>query len=214
MLYIAAEAARTAIEGMCWVERYGGLAIPVSRPIQIGTMLDENNNEQPVIDIETFPVTYGMSAAECWEKGGYKSLHPDSKYKSLLYFEQLGNMRLEGDTRRGAYPVSSFWTGSIRLVAWLNLQKLTATKDIKDGASNAVYSLVEALNYKSFSLTQGVYKDSNVTFKNPSMLPKDFETIFGKYSYQIKDPLYFWPHDFFAVDWEVEVRPGCLEYLC
>ena len=66
---------------------------------------------------KTFPVACCVSADDC-KDGAYNDLMPDSKYKTVIYFEDNGVTfeKMEG-TRK-------FYISNVRLVCWINVAKI------------------------------------------------------------------------------------------
>ena len=74
MLYIVEPALRAKALALPFVERYGGIAHPMTHTFGGDA-------------IKTFPVSMALTGAQCFDQGKYANLVPDDRYKSVSYFE-------------------------------------------------------------------------------------------------------------------------------
>ena len=88
------------IDGLNWVEQYGGL-----------TILAE-------IDGKKIPLSDDANAATCQQTGHYSMLLPTADKKGVVYFEEVGRARIT--------PASGShmrYEQRLRMIAWINLKE-------------------------------------------------------------------------------------------
>lgn len=169
----------TALE---WVEVYGGLA--TRYPLNVEG------------SIRYLPIRCGLSMAVCMEQGKYAELHPDSKKKSLLFWEPLGRLDIQYEGKR-----TNLVRGSARLVVWLNLQALGHADQCSVAAQAAIELMGIIEGHRS--INSGPLSGSNVTFR-PVSLPTREPEIFGRYDFGESTFYTMHPFDYFAIDVDFE----------
>jgi hypothetical protein len=199
MIYIIDQTIRSKITGLNFIERYGGQAIAVTADFP-----DENGPNR-----KTFPVSANLSSAECFEQGKYKNLVPNDAYKSVSYIEELGQQPIETVGAKSGFFRSA---ARIRVVVWLNYQKL-GLSDSK-GSDRFTMALIKAVmnQGKQYAISvdnvAGTLKvsDARIVEKNPAV-------IFGRYTYSNMPHLFFYPYDYFAVDFilDVMIQGNCID---
>jgi hypothetical protein len=185
---------------MGWIGRYGGLVRTAVKQVEI-------DREQLLFVEKRFPVSSTITDKDCWEKGKYMDLIPNSKLASIAYFEQRGAITArEHKTSSGGIQVLEF-TAPISFVAWLNLPKLGFSSP-----EQSYYFEAHALKV----LGRQQFVDTELKITNGSIVidglhPRN-ETIFTKYSYEDKLGLLLYPYDFFAINCTIKwLQPsGCL----
>lgn len=195
MINLIATELKTKILELGLTERFGGLVQPVTQ--------DVNG------DSFTFPISCDVSGKECFETGKYADLVPNSSYKSVLYFEQIGDVGRPEIT--GAKRNTIKWSATLRLVGWLNLDKLGETDCAV--TDQVVYTIIDKVTEGN-----GVYDISNAAFTNAKMtvrldrVVKKSPDIFRAYSYSEFVGNLVYPFDYFAVDFAVNlyVNKACL----
>lgn len=201
MLKTAIDTLDTVIQSLGYINRYGGLVIPITEAIEIG----QDAQEQPIFDYRTYPVTAKMDGIACFEQGKYSDLIPRDIYSSLAYFEQQSS--LQRITSDASYDTVSF-AGSVRMVVWLNIPKLninnTGATDltISQWLAPHLTSKIEGTKPISDAVLTGY-----VDFEFSGMPIKSHE-LFGKYSYGNSRELSYmllYPYDFFAIDFDVKI---------
>lgn len=175
-----------------------GFADKVAGLVKSVTVMDEN--DAGVKTRRTFPVSCDTSYNDC-EKGKYLDLIPNKKYKSIMYFED-GGSRLIGED-----PRDFTFTSTLRLVGWMNLQKMGKTNCSISGL--AVAHVLKALptNFNN----QGMY--SRMRIKAVSQEVKS-NAIFSRYTYKEETLQYLmYPYDYFALNIEVNysINKNCIE---
>lgn len=169
--------------------KIGGLVKPVTFVVQ--------GDKGPVK--KTIPVDCGVTHANCL-KGRYTDLMPDSKYKSVSYFEDGGIRKLEDNVRDFTFESTLKW------IWWINLQKAGKT-----GCSNTALAMATILNtLPTRTINSGIYSRILITAegedaKNPQ--------IFSKYTYdEEKTQFLMYPYDYFALNISVKfsISKSCI----
>ncbi len=137
---------------------------------------------------KTIPVDCGVSQPDCIG-GKYTDLVPNSKYKSIIYWEDNGVKLNTSENQRDFN-----FTSSLRLITWINLKKVGKT-DCNVSAL-AVTNILNTLPTGYFN--NGIYTRIRVVvgqeiIKNNS--------IFSKYTYdEAVTQFLMFPFDYFALD--------------
>lgn len=182
--YIA-EILKCRIENMSFADKVAGLVMPVTANIDGG--------------VKIFPVAANSKHNDCIA-GQYNDLMPNSRYKSVMYFEDLG---IEFGTRTG--DIQEF-RSRLKLVAWLNLSKIMDENCPDSGAICAVLEAVNALSQKmqNYAPVLSLAVDINQVTRD--------KNIFSEYTYDEKYSQYlFYPYDFFAITITVRAK---INYAC
>ncbi len=253
MIYTIAKTLAPNIEILTHVDRFGGLTIPVTRPITlqgetqgyntfpvsckptgaqwlVGTAylkgdivlndstyyiatVDNTGQEPP--DASYWRVYTGI---DCTEDARYKNLVPNSKFRSILFFEDNNGAQFQRiESPKGGIYV---WGFNLRLIGWLNLALL--------GGSGCEYAGAFALQIiqilmdnqgKHDLLTSGlsggvdIIPVARVEVKSISQAPKN-QNIFSKYTFtkEREQGLFLYPYDYFALDIKGEfyINNGCI----
>jgi hypothetical protein len=173
------------IEGLDFVGKIAGLTAV--------TIFDIRGPDNTVVQ-KSFPIACCVTADDCKE-GAYNDLMPDSSYKSVIYFEDRGVSFVKSESHW------KYYTSSLRLVGWLNIEKLTESGYCKSElpctyAAHVIAEIIRALpefpaNYAPFDQ---VY--SEVTSQEIRS-----NSIFAAYTYDEKHSQYLMaPYDYFALD--------------
>ncbi len=150
--------------------------------------------------IVRYPIACDVDYKECKRSSVYLDLVPDSKKKSVFYFEEEGSRVVE---RKGRFIKMQ---SSLRLIGWLNIKKLGyETCSI---TSEIISDIIKTLPSTPFNTGKYIGMNIQVT----SQMPKN-SSIFGKYTYnesQMQHLMY--PFDFFALNLTVDydINPNCL----
>jgi hypothetical protein len=169
------------IKDLAWVDKYAGL-------VRVAV----KGGSDPLKPIKKFfPIACNVTVNDCITAGTLNDLIPDSKYKSILYFED-NTVQLLG-MESGYINMRS----NLRLVCWLNGKMLGY-----DGcslSSVAVLGIVKALNGLLINpFNSGVY--TKIRISAVSQEPKS-QAIFSKYSYDESVNQYLIPpFDYFALN--------------
>lgn len=148
---------------------------------------------------KTFPVDFGTSQKDC-TSGRYMDLIPNSKYKSIMYFE-------DGGVRPLGQEFSGFgFESSLKLVCWLNQKKLG--KNASSISALAITTILKTLPTKPINSTPYTRIKIEVTSQDP----KNANT-FSKYSYDESVIQYLmYPYDYFALNITTQfvIPPSCI----
>lgn len=189
------EALSPDIMALPFIERYGGLVQQITRAFEVG----EDSTGGPVFEYKSFPVSCQLTNEECWELEKYKNLVPDDSYKSVSYFEADNRTTTNAS---GTKLNEWTYTTTIRFVCWLNLPAL-GINDCKGTGRFEVQVSKAVMGHKEFSI-DGV--DGSLHIRNANLVEKSASRIFGRYSYGDKEKVYFFPYDFFAIDFDISMR--------
>ena len=190
------------LQALDWVDVYGGLVQTIR--IRQGEAENETYN--------VFPISCDVSDADCVANQRYQDLVPDDSKASILYFETLNGLQDVGPQQIGRGSTNRFrrvFRGAVRLVGWLNMQKLGVTEC--NGADMAVRSILKILNEEYNSFPAGsLLENANLRFNIQRIVPKDHRVIFGRYNYLDSNGYWLYPFDFFAVDLGINlILPLC-----
>jgi hypothetical protein len=177
MNYAIAQILNTYLATLPFADRMGGVVKAV-------TFLT-GSDDKPIK--KTIPVDCGVSQADCMT-GKYQDLIPNSKYKSISYFEDGGVKLLSINERDYSFQ------SNLRLIFWLNLKK-TGKTDCNVSAL-AVTNVLNKFPQTPFS--SGIY--SRMRIKVNQEIVKS-AAIFSKYTYDEAVTQYLmYPFDYFALD--------------
>lgn len=172
---------RPYIEALVFKDKVGG----VVRPMTLVRVSDDGIKSKKII-----PVDCGVTHRECIS-GKYTDLMPDSKYKSVIYFEDNGTQRVDDEHRDFSFQ------SNVKLVCWLNLKKLGKTNC--SVSSLALGSILKAIPTQY--LNSAPYTRILITFLGED--PKT-PSIFGKYTYdEEKIPYLLYPYDYFSLNFSI-----------
>jgi hypothetical protein len=171
---------KSQIESLPFMDRVGGLVKVIRK--------QETTDKGTVV--KSFPVDCGTTLQDC-NTGKYKDLVPNSKYKSIHYFEDLG-ISISGQDQ-----ATFTFDAKIKLVGWLNLKKLG--KDQCSVSALAIAAILKQIEAKTFN--SGVF--TRIQIRCTGVDPKT-SAIFSKYSYteEINQYLMF-PYDYYAMTFTV-----------
>lgn len=176
---------KTYLEPLSWSDRLSGIVQTVS--------IKTGSNENPVD--KTYPVSCNITA-EQGIKGDYLNLAPDSKKKSILYFEDKSVSFVERLGNRLKFQ------SSLRLVCWLNLGLIGDNPGV---SGDYVISVIKALPTTPIQTADFV----SIYISAISQVERDV-SIFSKYSYNEQSTQYLlFPYDFFALDLTIDFVIPC-----
>lgn len=167
----------TYLSTLPFADRIGGVVKPIT--FQTGSA------DAPTR--KTIPIDCGVSEKDC-VTGKYTDLIPNSKYKSIMYWED-GGTTINGNNTRDFN-----FTSSLRLVCWINLKKVGKTDC--NISSLAITNILNVLPTAPFN--SGIYTRLRITVQQELIKSKD---IFSKYTYDEAIVQYLmFPYDYFALD--------------
>lgn len=186
-----AEILRQRIEDLAIIDKSAGLVRAIPRSVQV--------NGRPVT--RYFPVGCNVSDPDSCTIQQIEDLVPSSNYASIIYFEDLGST-----VRPVNIPGAQAKTVRLRLVAWMNLNKLGPLCTTGDAFQREIERTINADRYDL-----SPYKA--MTHRVVSS-PSKSNSIFSKYNYDEVNRQYLnWPYDYFAIDIETNfiLQDGCEE---
>jgi hypothetical protein len=182
------------IEYLDWIDKISGLVQTVSIRKKI----------EDAVVVKTFPVSCDIDYDSCI-KGRYQDLAPDSKKKSVLYFEDRGVsfIKRNGNTLQ--------FQSSLRLVCWLNLKLIhsaTCDSDVEHCGVSGDYVIEVIKALPSIPFTEGDF--ISIYINSISQVERSVD-IFSKYTYSETAVQYLlFPFDFFALDFSIDFTIPCI----
>jgi len=118
MLAVIADILKESLSSLEWLERFGGLVSQAVKPVMVqgsdGVMVSKGNL--------IYPVSCGINTVNCWEKGAFKHLEPDSRKSAIAFFMDNGGVSFKGiEGPKMAHMKFEF---ELKLVFWLNVARL------------------------------------------------------------------------------------------
>ena len=183
------------IETLSWADKVAGLVQTANIRVKDGESFMD----------KSYPISCDIDADSC-VKGSYQDLAPESKKKSVMYFEDRGGVTF--DRQEGT---RLFYRANLRLIGWLNL-KLINEVDCDDDVRSCgvsgdyVLEVIKVLPYKPFD-AGGFY---SIAINPPSQVERSVD-IFSRYTYNETATQYLmWPYDYFALDLDIDFIVPCL----
>lgn len=162
------------IDGLSWIDKIAGLT-------QVAKVTQGDTEKR-------FPVSCQLSYDDACRVGCYDELMPNSQYKSVVFFEDVGFsfVRQEGN--------KLYYESRLRLIAWLNYRLLTESGCGSSG--DYIISILKILPTSPVNIGDLLRFSTVVT----SQAARSSD-IFGKYTFDEKRSQYMMiPFDFFALD--------------
>lgn len=170
---------KSQIEGLSFIDRIAGAVRVVSR--------QEEGSKSTII--KKFPVDCGVSQADC-SSGKYVDLVPNSKFKSIHYFEDLGVSVSGADNKTFSFE------SKLKLVGWLNQKKLGKTDC--SVSHLAIAAILKQIPTGHFNNTANGFTRISITCTG---IDAKNASIFSKYSYQEEVNQYLmYPFDYYAIN--------------
>jgi hypothetical protein len=183
------------IEDLVFVDKIAGLV----RPIFVNVLNESNTKVQKV-----YPISCDVTLNECIE-GRYQDLIPESKYKSIIYFEDNGTSMQYVDKNWVKF------NSRLTLVCWMNIKKLGDCLNCTTSTSVLLSILAAFPEFPFNDVSYGPIRDVRITSFSEAVKSN---SIFSKYTYDEKITQYLlYPFDFFALNMQVEYRVNleCVE---
>ena len=183
---IIADLLKGYIDTLVWSDKTSGLVQTANIRIKNGDSVSD----------KSYPVSCHMTYNACI-KGAYQDLAPDSKKKSVLYFEDKGVAFVEKIGNRMKMR------SSLRLVGWLNLCLI---EDSCGQTGSYVIDVIKVLPSHVFSTTEFI----SIFISSISQVERSVD-IFSKYTYNEQATQYLmYPYDYFALDLEIDFVIACI----
>jgi hypothetical protein len=175
---------KTHIEGLDFIDKIAGLTAV--------TYFDVKNKDGELVQ-KAVPIACCVTADDCKE-GAYNDLMPDSKYKTVIYFEDRGVKFLRKESHW------KYYQSDLRLVCWINIAKILGD-DCKTGTACtlAAHLIAEIVRV----LPEFPQHHSPFNFVYSEVVSQDIRSnsIFAAYTYDEKHSQYLmYPYDYFALD--------------
>ncbi len=149
-----------------------------------------------------FPAAFDVEGRKCWEQGRYFELLPNDLYRSVIYFEQLTDVRFE--TYKDSKDKIMIYQVNLRLVSWVNFKKMGSTDlTIIDRLALGIIKTLTATKGE-VSRTSGKLSVTDANFTNavlevvPVSQVRQDRSIFSRYTLKEDNLLYPW--DYFAIN--------------
>jgi hypothetical protein len=154
-------------------------------------------DENGVKHQKAYPVACDVTAEDCKE-GAYNDLCPDSKYMTVIYFEDGG---VEFNSRSGKF---SCYTSRLRLVCWINVAKYLAECCNEGQTCTASADIIKKIICALPSQPEYISPYSKIYPVVTSQLVRS-NSIFAQYTYNEKQTQYLMaPYDYFALNLTTE----------
>jgi hypothetical protein len=184
------------LENLTWADKLSGIVQTAN--IRVKTGPDSYTDK-------SYPISCDITEDACI-KGAYQDLCPDSKKKSILYFEDKGIQNMERYGNRIKFQ------SSLRLVGWLNL-KLIQEESCDSGvtgctqAGRYVIDVLKVLPTVPFSTSDFI----SIQIISIAEAERDV-SIFSKYTYsETATQFCMFPFTYFAIDMLIDFVIPCIE---
>jgi hypothetical protein len=173
------------IDGLDFVDKIAGLTAV--------TYFDIKGSDGNLVQ-KSFPIACCVTADDCKE-GAYNDLMPNSEYKTVIYFEDNGVSFVRSESHW------KYYTSNLRLVCWINIEKLTESGYCKSEspctyAAHIVAELIRAMP----EFPENHFPFDHVYSEVISQAVRS-NSIFSAYTYDEKHSQYLMaPYDYFALD--------------
>jgi len=173
------------IEDMDWVDKIAGLTAV--------TYFEIKDREGNLVQ-KAVPVACCVTADDCKE-GAYNDLMPDSRYKTVAYFED------RGVTFQRSESNWKYYTSNLRFVCWINIEKLTDSGVCKGEApcTYVAHIIADIIRHlPEFPIHSSPFSHVYSEVTNQEIRSN---SIFAAYTYDEKHAQYLLaPYDYFALD--------------
>lgn len=200
-----ADIIRHHIENLDFVDKIAGLTA-----VTYFDMRDKDNN----LVQKSFPIACCVTADDCKE-GAYNELMPDSKYKTVIYFED------QGVTFNRSESNWKYYTSNLRLVCWINVAKILLD-DCKTGKACTMSAHIIAEIIRALPSFPSYHSPFSHVYSEVVNQEIRSNSIFSQYTYDEKHIQYLmYPYDYFALDIQTQFaiclketavyNPDCVE---
>lgn len=182
------------IEDLDFVDKIAGLTAV--------TTIAVKNKEGDLVD-KTYPIACCVTAKECIE-GAYNELMPNSKYKTVIYFEDRGItfVRKEGRWK--------YYQSNLRLVCWINVAKILGDECNSGNSCTLSAHLIAEIIRVLPDFPENHTPFDHVYSEVTAQVIRN-NSIFSQYTYDEKHSQYLmYPYDYFALDIQTDFAI-CLE---
>ena len=178
---------RGHIEDLDFVDKIAGL---------VSAMTFDVKSKEEVVE-KTFPIACCVTSDECIS-GAYEDLLPNSKYNTLIYFEDGG---VSFDRYEGKWK---YYTSNLKLVCWINVAKILGDEcNIETTCTYSAHIVAEII--RALPLFPENHAPFDHVYSEVSGQDVRSNSIFSAYSYDEKHTQYLmYPYDYFALNIETK----------
>lgn len=170
--------------GQPWADRMGGLVKTIK-------YLDKDAQNNTIIKF--MPVGCRTDFQTC-QKGKYQDLVPNSRLRTLFYFEDGG---ITLNSRNG----DKFeFTSRLKLIGWINMKKFVIPSGVCSISGKIVSQILRVIpkTHENF----GIYTEARIRFVSEDIKSP---AIFQRYTMPEEVLQYLlYPYDYFAINFQVE----------
>ena len=212
MISAIAEILKARIGELPWVERYGGLVVPATKP---AFKTNQTTGASELSTPQVYAIGCDVNNERCWETGTYKYLHPSDDMASIAFFMDNGGCSVKSVSG----PKSAFitYTFDVRFLCWMNVKKLGF--DDCNLSALAVPDIIGKLmgrqNAGDGSAYADIYRNINVTgvrqlVKSPTMFQPFYFATEGA-----KRGIFLFPYDYFglSITGTFDINKNCIPPL-
>ena len=172
------------IEDLDFVDKIAGLT-------SVATFEIKGADNTPVQ--KTVPIACCVTANDC-KQGAYNDLMPDSKYKTVIYFEDGGVSfeRAEGKWK--------YYSSSLRLVCWINVALINDDCcKVENNCTLSAHLIAEIIRTMP-AFPENIPPFDHVYSEVTSQVVRS-SSIFSSYTYDEKHAQYLmYPYDYFSLE--------------
>jgi hypothetical protein len=180
-----ADIIRHHIENLDFVDKIAGLTA-----VTYFDMRDKDNN----LVQKSFPIACCVSGEECLKEGAYNDLMPNSQYKTVIYFEDMGVSFVRSESNW------KYYTSNLRLVCWINVAKILLD-DCKTGKACTMSAHIIAEIIRALPQFPSYHSPFSHVYSEVVNQEVRSNSIFSQYTYDEKHIQYLmYPFDYFALD--------------
>lgn len=181
-----ADIIRGHIDGLDFVDKIAGLTA-----VQVFDILDGENKRVE----KRFPVACCTTADDC-KTGAYNELMPDSKYKTVIYFEDKGISFVKAESNW------KYFKSSLRLVCWINVAKILGDT-CKTGTTCTLSAHLIAEIIRAIPAMPEDHSPFYRVYSEVVSQEVRSNSIFSAYTFDEKQCQFLmYPYDYFALDIE------------
>jgi hypothetical protein len=171
------------IQDLDFIDKIAGLVSATYSNVRDGDKIEQ----------KCFPVACCVTADDC-KVGAYNDLCPDSKYKTVIYFEDGGVkfVKSEGNFK--------YYTSDLNLICWINVAKILEDGcNIGTTCTLSAHIIAEIIRHLP-EFAQHIDPFSHVKIEVTGQTVRS-NSIFSKYTYNEKQTQYLmYPYDYFSLD--------------
>lgn len=216
MLSTIADVLKSKLDSLEWLERFGGLVFPATRP----EFITDADGKQVVVGYQSYPVACSVNMENCWEQNRFRHFEPDASKAAIAFFMDNGGVTLRRAGGSNISPTLEF-DFSLKLVFWLNTARLG--EDITGGGCLpsgrlAPYVIARLFGQHSAAgLFGGEVEEDifrNIEVRDIRQLPKA-PAMFEPFTFAragVDRNLFIYPYDYFglSINGVFEINTSCL----